>query len=112
MLTTNTKFNFTKAENNVFSWNYFDGDGLLVHKATGRQIYQMHWLSSDGKMSERVVGSDANDVIAFWDELYALKKSRAAELSKEKMASIDEDLMEIEKEQDLIRRMDDPDSDL
>jgi hypothetical protein len=41
-LTTNYKYNFTKAENDLFSWNTSSAD-FLTYKSTGQQIYQMEW---------------------------------------------------------------------
>jgi hypothetical protein len=74
---TNTHYNFDKAENNVFAWNYWDGTsgGELLHKPTGRRIYQMYWLDGQGKMAEKVTGEIRDQAVAFWNELHALQEN-------------------------------------
>jgi hypothetical protein len=37
---TDTQYNFTSAENDLFTWSMLEPD-FLTHKPTGRQIYQM-----------------------------------------------------------------------
>lgn len=74
---TNTTYNFTEAEDDNFSWTTFDGTSgqLLIHKASGREIYQMHFCTN-GKMAERVEGETRDLAIKFWDELGALKDQK------------------------------------
>jgi hypothetical protein len=76
-LITNTKYNFDKAENAIFSWSYYDGTngGTLRHKASGREIYQMYWCTN-GKMAEPVEGEARQQASAFWSELRALQKQK------------------------------------
>ena len=71
-ITTSAKYNFEKAENDIFSWDYWDGD-TLTHKASGRSIYQMRWLNAEGKMAEPVEGETREQAIAFWRELRQLQ---------------------------------------
>lgn len=82
---TNYKYNFDKAENDVFSWSHWDGTngGILRHKASGRSIYQMHWLNEKGKMAEEVTGETRKQALDFWAEL--------AQLEAQKQPETDED---------------------
>jgi len=75
---TDTKYNFTKAENNIFSWSYMDGTSgnILVHKPSGRRIYQMTWLDKNGKMAETVGDDIRKDAILFKDELNILQDAK------------------------------------
>lgn len=75
---TNTEFNFSKAENDLFSWSDSDGTSgnMLFHKPSGRSIYQMHWLDENGKMADRVEGETRENAIIFWDELRALQAEK------------------------------------
>lgn len=75
---TSTKYNFDKAENDVFSWSTWDGTSgnMLKHKETGRWIYQMHWLNERGKMAERVDGDTREQASAFWAELEQLQAQK------------------------------------
>lgn len=41
-LKTDYKKNFTKAENELFTWTSSEHD-FLIYKPTGKQIYQMEW---------------------------------------------------------------------
>ena len=82
MITTDYKINFTKAENDLFSWSTFMPD-YLTYKPTGKQIYQMMWCGE--RHGEPITDQSIVDAAcAFWDELSALKKSER-EL-KEKLA--------------------------
>jgi hypothetical protein len=77
-ITTDYKYNFTKAENGVFSWDSFiDGGGMLHHKPSGRDIYQMRWINENGYMSEPVEGEIKTQAIAFWDELAELRNQKS-----------------------------------
>ncbi len=77
MITTDYKYNFTKAENETFTWDSFlDDGGLLHHKASGRDIYQMHWIGANGRMAESVEGETREQVLAFWNELSNLQKQK------------------------------------
>lgn len=74
---TNATYNFDKAEDDNFSWSAFDGTSgcILTHKASGREIYQMHYLS-DGKKAEKVEGETRDLAIKFWDELNTLQNQK------------------------------------
>ncbi len=84
-ITTNTQYNFTQAESDLFSWSYWDGTNgnTLTHKPSGRQIYKMHWLDEQGKMSEKV-GEETvqavKDFRAALKELQNPKSSRKIEI--------------------------------
>jgi hypothetical protein len=88
MITTNTKFHFTDAENENFTWTYFDGSsgGKLHHKVSGNYISHMYWIGKDGYITEPVTGSVREEAHAFWDELYDLKKNREREEYEERCA--------------------------
>ena len=74
---TNTKYNFDKAQDDNFSWNFYDGTNgsILTHKASGREIYQMHWCTG-GKMAEKVEGEMCDAVRDFWAELHELQNAK------------------------------------
>lgn len=88
---TNSKYNFDKAENDVFSWNYWDGTSgsILTHKATGREIYQMQWCTK-GKCVEPVTGEIKDQAIAFWAELRNLREHPDALYTGAEVARIEE----------------------
>lgn len=71
MITTDTKYKFTKAESELFSWNIWDGTNgsTLTHKPSGRNIYQMHWLNERGEFASDVEGETRIQALAFWGEL-------------------------------------------
>lgn len=75
---TNTKYNFDKAENEMFSWTEWDGTSgnTLMHKPSGRTIYQGHWLGTDGKMAESISEEIGLAVIEFRRELNELKNRK------------------------------------
>lgn len=77
---TNKQYNFDQAENDIFSWNTWDGTSgkTLKHKASGREIYQMRW-SDTGKPVETEIKQAACN---FWDELHALQKQPAPKVSE------------------------------
>ncbi len=110
---TNTFYNFDKAENDVFSWSYWDGTSgsILTHKASGRQIYQMHWLNEKDKMAEAVEGETREAALAFWNEFSQIKKDREAEMHKASMERFLNEVDDINSEEELMRKMDDPNSD-
>lgn len=102
-IVTNYKFNFTRAENDTFLW--VSGWNTIVHKPSGRSIYQMHWLAN-GKQSEQVEPDVSAELISFLTELRALQQQpQGVEMS-------DEDAQAILDDQSLMARMDDPNSDL
>lgn len=86
-ITTDTKYNFTKAENDTFAWTCWDGtDGnKLTHKASGRDIYHMSWLNERGQMQEPVTGEIKEQAINFWNELQELQnqKQQPIEITEE-----------------------------
>ena len=77
-ITTNTKYNFTDAESDLFSWSSFDGTSgkTLTHKASGRQIYQMQWCNKQGYTVEKVEGEICQAVKEFWAELRRLQAQK------------------------------------
>ena len=75
---TNTKYNFSEAEDEKFSWNTWDGTSgkILTHKASGRQIYQMCWLDAEGYKAGKVEGKISEQVKSFWAELEQLRTQK------------------------------------
>lgn len=66
-LTTDTKYNFREAENELFAWNFTERD-FLTYKPTGQQIYQMMWY--EWKNSQPVTDQTIKDAVKeFWAEL-------------------------------------------
>jgi len=60
-----------EASTDTLAWSWFGNQDTLYHTPTGRKIYQMHWLNSDGQMDEEVTGETADEVTAFWAALKA-----------------------------------------
>lgn len=77
-IATDTKYNFQKAESDLFSWNYWDGTSgkMLTHKPSGRQIYQMCWINASGYMGDKVEGEICEAVKSFWDALEKLQNQK------------------------------------
>ena len=77
-ITTDYKYNFTKAESDLFCWSTWDGTSgnTLTHKPSGRQIYQMHWLNAQGYMAEKVEGETCQAVEDYWAELRKLQEQK------------------------------------
>jgi len=77
-ITTDTKYNFEKAENDTFSWTAFDGTSgkTLTHKESGRKIYQMAWVDTGEKVTDEL----KNQVILFRDELKKLQNPEIEEI--------------------------------
>ncbi|RJO64971.1 MAG: hypothetical protein C4540_02445 [Candidatus Omnitrophota bacterium] len=77
---TDTKFNFEKAENDLFSWNYWDGTSgnCLTHKPSGREIYQMRW--NNGEEVESDIRQAAKE---FWTELWALQEQKPPRIEED-----------------------------
>lgn len=77
-ITTNQKYNFTKAESDLFSWSMFDGTSgnMLLHKPSGKSIYQMRWIGSDHYMADPVTGETREAAIKFWDTLREMQKQK------------------------------------
>ena len=75
---TDTKYNFQQAENDQFSWNTWDGTSgnTLLHKPSGRRIYQMQWCNSEGYVTDTVEGEVCEAVKAFWAELRKLQAQK------------------------------------
>ena len=75
---TNYKYNFTKAENDTFAWTDSDGmrGGSLLHKSSGRSLYQMQWMAKTGYITEPVTGEIREAAVAFWAELAELQKQK------------------------------------
>jgi len=72
-LTTNYKMNFTKAENELFSWDSSFPD-YLTYKPTGKQVYQMMWYA--WKNSQPITEqSIRNAVSEFWTALQEMQKA-------------------------------------
>jgi len=63
---------YTEAENDTF-YCQSTYDGTLIHKATGKAIYQMYWLDDNGCGAEPVIGDVREQVIAFWHELRSIQ---------------------------------------
>lgn len=62
-----------KAENDFFTW-YFLSPDYLVCKKTGKIIYQMSYLRSNGG-SDAIIDTQVKDkVLKFWDELALITK--------------------------------------
>jgi len=75
---TSTKYNFTDAANDTFSWTTFDGcnGGMLTHKPSGRQIYQMRWIDANGYATETVTGEIREQATEFWAQLRTLQAQK------------------------------------
>jgi hypothetical protein len=70
-LTTDYKYNFTKAENELFSWTSSEHD-FLTYKPTGKQIYQMEWYA--WKNSTPVTDQTIKNAVSeFWAALRELQ---------------------------------------
>lgn len=78
-LTTDTLYNFNKAENKYFSWSYWDGTSgkTLTEKSSGRQIYQMKYTDT----GEGVQGETRVKASAFWSALGKLQDDPKPELT-------------------------------
>ena len=68
---------YTEAENETFLYRALD-EGVLIHKASGKAIYQMHWMDDNGYASEPVIGDVRDQAIAFWTEYYAIQEAENA----------------------------------
>lgn len=90
IITTDKPKNFTKAENDLFLWNFWDGTNgnTLTHKPSGRQIYQMRWLDGEGKMADRVEDEVAEAAKSF---RAALKELQAPKLTPRKVEVCDDE---------------------
>lgn len=75
---TDTKYNFSKAENDLFSWSTFDGanGNILTHKPSGKQIYQMRWCNDQGYATDLVDGDVRQAALNFWGELRELQAQK------------------------------------
>lgn len=104
---TNKQYNFDKAENDTFSWTLWDDTNgeSLTHNATGRKIYQMHWLDAEGKMSDKVEGALREQAVSFWREISIIRAEREAQLQNSTTETL------LTAHEDLVRKMDDPNSD-
>ena len=71
MIITNSQYNFTKAEDETFSWNDISKD-MLTYKPTGKLIYQMEWY--EWKNSQPITDKAIIKATSkFWDELHKLQ---------------------------------------
>lgn len=71
-LVTDKMHNPARAESNMFAWYKFDDTdgGKLLHKQSGRSLYQMRWIDpATGYATEPVIGEDREQAIAFWAAL-------------------------------------------
>ena len=78
-INTNTKYNFTDAENDLFSWTHYDGANgdYLTHKPSGRQIYQMQWVDpKSGYVTGKIDDETCQAVKAFRAELRNLQDQK------------------------------------
>lgn len=66
------------AENEIFSWDNDIERDSLMHKASGRYIYQSHWVEN-GKMTARI----DDETFAQWKEFW-----KALEVEQERVARI------------------------
>ncbi len=80
-MTTNSLVNFDQAENQDFSWSYWDGTSgkTLTHKSSARQIYQMKYTDS----GESVQGETRVRASAFWSALWELQDDPKPALTQE-----------------------------
>ena len=108
---TDTYRNFTEAENDTFSWTNIDGE-TLTHKATGRHIYQMHWIGDDGYMADEVEGDIRTQALSFLAELSSIRIARAAETENTRIARIIANAKNPSAHEKLVQDMDKPESDL
>jgi hypothetical protein len=80
-IVTDSKYNFAKAESDTFAWYKFDdtSGGSLLHKPSGRSLYQMRWIDpKTGYATEPVTGSEREGAIAFWAALRLLQDRKPA----------------------------------
>ena len=77
---TDKQYNFTTAENDTFAWTQWDGTNgkQLLHKATGKSIYQMQWIGDNGKCTETVDAETKALAIDFWAALAILQAQKPA----------------------------------
>jgi len=71
-LVTDKTYNPARAESDLFAWYKFDdtNGGTLLHKPSGRSLYQMRWIDpTTGYATEPVTGEDREQAIAFWAAL-------------------------------------------
>jgi hypothetical protein len=76
IVTDSKYYNFAKAESDTFAWYKFDdtSGGSLLHKPSGRSLYQMRWIDAKtGYATEPVTGSEREQAIAFWAALHILQ---------------------------------------
>lgn len=107
--------NFTEAENDEFSWSYWDGtDGNTLRDKlnSNREIYQMKYTDN----FEVITGEKKQKVMAFWRALDAIKDDikAAAKARAKAWANSPEGKAEAEtweRHEKLMREMDRADSD-
>lgn len=65
--------NFDKAENDEFTWTYWDGTSgkTLIRKPANREIYQMRYTDN----GEAIEGDEKTKVMIFWQALKELQKA-------------------------------------
>ena len=97
-ITTDYPVNFTKAEDDTFSWNSSWGD-FLYHKPSGRSIYQMTWTDTKTAVEPEI----KNAASGFFAEL----KNRQTCVHNDPISDA-----EYNRAEAFERRMNDPHSDL
>ena len=78
-LITDSPYNFARAENDEFAWYKFDdtNGGTLLHKSSGRSLYQMRWIDPEtGYATQPVTGSEREQAIAFWAALHLRQQQK------------------------------------
>jgi hypothetical protein len=71
-LMTDKVYNPARAESDLFAWDRFDdtNGGKLLHKPSGRSLYQMRWIDpATGYATDPVTGEERDQAIAFWAAL-------------------------------------------
>lgn len=71
-LVTDRAYDPTRAESDLFAWHKFDDThgGKLLHKPSGRSLYQMCWIDPvTGYATEPVTGEEREQAIEFWHVL-------------------------------------------
>jgi hypothetical protein len=73
-LKTDTKYNFTTAENDLLSWDWISHD-FLSYKPTGQQIYQMEWYiwRNSTPITDPTIIAAVKD---FWAELQKRQEAK------------------------------------
>lgn len=117
-ITIDTPANFTKAENDDFSWSTFDGTSgqCLTEKSTNKQIYQMRYSNGYKNGTTELTEETKVKVKLFWAALDAFRNDAkaAAAAAKKAWAESPEGKAEMEewdRYEAFKRKMEAPDSD-